>query len=325
MKGSGEGIVALGRAVDGGYVPLGPATPVPSPSFLALHPTQPVLYAVSEGAEQVHAFRYDEGGELTRLGEIGAAGKLVCHVAVAPDGAFLVVSCWGDGSVLLFELEADGALGRRHAAPASVDPSGERRQSRAHSCLMLGDGRMVTAEMGHDLLRLWSFTTERGLESEGAVALPYGCGPRHFAQSASGLVYVNTEYSGDVGVLAPLPGAPWLELRGMFGLAAGGVAPDDAAAEICLDPAQRQLYVSVRGSNRICTLALDAAGLPTPLAEFPCGGHWPRHHCFDGEQLVVALQLADALASFAPGPDGRLAGQPRLMATGSPTCLLPQR
>jgi 6-phosphogluconolactonase (cycloisomerase 2 family) len=292
---------------------------------LALHPTQPVLYAVSEGTEQVHAFRYDEGGTLTRLGQIGPAGVLVCHVAVAPDGSFLVASCWGDGSVLLFELDDDGALGRRHVAPASLDPSGEGRQSRAHSCLMLGDGRMVTADMGHDLLRLWSFTAGRGLESEGAVALPHGCGPRHFAQSAAGAVYVNTEYSGEVAVLSALPGAPWLELRGMFPLTAAGAAPDDAAAEICLDPSQQQLFVSVRGSNRICTLALDANGLPAPLAEFPCGGNWPRHHCFDGAHLVVALQLSDALASFAPDADGHLGGQPRLLGSGSPTCVLPQR
>ena len=158
MDGSGDGILALGRDAAGGYAPLARQPRSLRPRFLVLTRPGPVLYAVSEGAALVHAYRFDDAGEhQARSVEPGTASALVCHVAVAPDGTFLVVSCWGDGSVLLFELEADGSLGRRHAAPASEDPYGEDRQSRAHSCLMLGGGRFVTAEMGHDLLRCWSF------------------------------------------------------------------------------------------------------------------------------------------------------------------------
>jgi 6-phosphogluconolactonase (cycloisomerase 2 family) len=189
---------------------------------------------------------------------------------------------------------------------------------------MLGDGRIVTAEMGHDLLRFWNFSAERGLGPAGTVALPHGSGPRHFARAANGRVYVNTEYSGEVAALVPSTDG-WLELLGMFPASASGVQAGDAAAEICLDPSERHLYVGVRGSNRICKLALDGEGLPQPLEEFSCGGDWPRHHCFDGERLVVALERSDALATFTPGvEDGVL--QPRqLLATGSPTCLLPAR
>lgn len=328
MDGSGEGIVALGRDDAGGYVPLGPATPVSSPSFLALHPTQPVLYAVSEGAALVHAYRVDDAGSLSALGDAGTASSAVCHVAVAPDGAFLVVSCWGDGSVLVFELEDDGSLGRRHAAPASEDPYGENRQSRAHSCLMLGDGRFVTAEMGHDLLRCWSFGADRGLESRGSVTLAHGCGPRHFARSSAGAVYVNTEYSAEVVMLtepsAPVDrSGPWLELRDSFPVSAAGARAGDAAAEICLDPAEQRLYVGVRGSDVICRLALDADGVPSVLDEIPCGGTWPRHHCFDGDRLVVALERSHALATFALGPGGDPPQPPRLLSSGSPTCVLP--
>jgi 6-phosphogluconolactonase len=330
MDGSGEGIVALGRAADGNYAPLGPAAPVASPSFLALHPSQPVLYAVSEGAALVHAYRSDSSGALSTLGAAGIASQLACHVAVAPDGAFLVVSCWGDGSVLLFELEPDGSLGRRHAAPASEDPYGEDRQSRAHSCLMLGAGRFVTAEMGHDLLRCWSFSADRGLEPHGSVTLPHGCGPRHFARSSAGVVYVNTEYTAEVLMLTEASAVveasgPWLELRDSVPASAGGVRPGDAAAEICLDATELHLYVGVRGSDVICKLALDADGVPSPLEEFACGGAWPRHHCIDGDRLVVALEHSNALATFTLAADGSPTQPPQLLATGSPTCVLPHR
>lgn len=333
MDGRGEGIVALARAADGSYAPLGPATAVASPSFLALHPSQPVLYAVSEQAALVHAYRFDSSGALSRLGPAEIASSLACHVAVAPDGAFLVVSCWGDGSVLLFELEADGSLGRRHAAPASEDPYGEDRQSRAHACLMLGDGRMVTTDMGHDLLRSWRFGADHGLESRGTVTLAHGSGPRHFALSSTGIVYVNTEYSGEVIMLAP-PSAtkaataleqngPWLELRGSFPVSASGARPGDSVAEICLDPAEQHLYVGVRGSDVIGKLALDGDGVPSAFEEIPCGGAWPRHHCIDGDRLVVALERSHALATFTLAAGGSPAQPPQLLAAGSPTCVLP--
>jgi 6-phosphogluconolactonase (cycloisomerase 2 family) len=326
MKGSGTGILALALDGDGGYEPLGPATPVASPSFLALHPSQPVLYAVSEGAELVHAYRFNESGALTELGPAGTASELVCHVAVAPDGAFLVVSCWGDGAVLLFELADDGSLGRRHAAPASADPYGEARQSRAHSCLMLGGGRMVTTDMGHDLLRCWRFTDAHGLEAQGSVTLPHGCGPRHFAQSSAGVVYVNTEYSGEVLMLTQSGGAgTWFELRGSFPVSAGGMRPGDAAAEICLDQAEQHLYIGVRGSDVICRLALDADGAPSALDEIALPGAWPRHHCFEGDRLVVALEHSHALAGFGLDAGGNPEQPPRLLSSGSPTCVLPNR
>jgi 6-phosphogluconolactonase (cycloisomerase 2 family) len=328
MEGEGEGIVALRRDARGAYQQLGAATPVASPTFLALHPSQPVLYAVSEGAAQVGAYRYDADGALDASGPVGTAGAYACHVAVDSGGEFLVVSCWGDGAVLLFELEPDGSLGRRHSGVASRDPHGEDRQSRAHACLMLGGGRMVTSDIGHDVLRLWRFSRGSGFEPQGTAVLPHGSGPRHFARSSRGVVYVSTEYSIEVAMLVPAASGgsgPALELRGMFPVSATGAQPDDAGAEICLDADERHLFVGVRGSNRICMLDIGADGFPTPAAEADCGGVWPRHHCIDAGRLLVALERSSALASFALGADGTLVGPPVLLRTGSPSCVLPQR
>jgi 6-phosphogluconolactonase (cycloisomerase 2 family) len=328
MEGEGEGIVALRRNAHGAYEPIGSATPVESPSFLALHPSQPVLYAASEGAGQLRAYHWGADGALEARGPVGVAGACACHVAVDPGGEFLVVSCWGDGSVLLFELEADGSLGRRHSGVPSQDPHGEARQSRAHACLMLGGARMVTSDIGHDVLRFWRFSRESGLEPDGTAVLPRGSGPRHFARSSRGVVYVSTEYSIEVAMLVPagsVASGPALELQAMFPASATGAQPGDAGAEICLDAEERHLYVGVRGSNRICMLDLGADGSPTPAAEADCGGVWPRHHCIDAGRLVVALQRSSALASFALRADGTLAQPPMLVRTGSPSCVLPQR
>jgi 6-phosphogluconolactonase (cycloisomerase 2 family) len=137
---------------------------------------------------------------------------------------------------------------------------------------------------------------------------------------------VNTEYSAEVVMLTERSAeaaGPWLELRGSYPLSAKGARPGDAAAEICLDGGERHLYVGVRGSDVIARLVLDADGAPSPLDEIPCGGAWPRHHCIDGDRLVVALERSHALATFGLGPAGDPGQPPQLISSGSPTCVLP--
>ena len=274
MDGSGEGIVALGRDADGGYVPLGPATPVASPSFLALHPTRPVLYAVSEGAALGPRLPLRRrAASSARSVEPGTASSLVCHVAVAPDGAFLVVSCWGDGSVLLFELEADGSLGGRHAAPASEDPYGEDRQSRAHSCLMLGgwtlrhggDGPRPAALLE---LRRRSRARVPWQRDVGArmrpAALRAELGRRRLREhrvQRRGRDAHRTSAPGDAS-------GPWLELRGSFPVSAAGCTRRRRGRRDLPGPTPSGTCTSgVRGSDVICRLALDADGVPSALDE----------------------------------------------------------
>src|SRR4029453_5777815 len=67
--GEGEGIALLRRDPStGDLTRLGVAVRTPSPSFLAQHPTLPVLYAVNElDAGTVSAFAVGTDGTLTEL------------------------------------------------------------------------------------------------------------------------------------------------------------------------------------------------------------------------------------------------------------------
>lgn len=186
----------------------------------------------------------------------------------------------------------------------------------------------MTTDLGHDLLRFWQLSPGSGLAELGSVVLPLGSGPRHFARSSRGIVYVITEYSVEVAMLRPAPPAAGkvpLEFQGMFPVSSNGARPGDAAAEICVGADERHLYAGVRGSNRICTLRVGADGMPAPLEERDCGGVWPRHHCVDEGRLVVALERSSAIATFELSADGRLSGDPRRLQAGSPTCVLPHR
>ncbi|MCK6066301.1 MULTISPECIES: lactonase family protein [Microbacterium] len=113
-----------GALAGGPLAYTGTAAPAPSPSWVTAHPTLDVVYAALEGEGAVQAFRRVSEDRLAPMGAPVPAGVAACHVAVEPNGAFLLVSCWGDGRVVRVPLGADGALGDARVAPAAADPYG---------------------------------------------------------------------------------------------------------------------------------------------------------------------------------------------------------
>ncbi len=93
-----------------------------SPSWLTPHPSHDIVYAALEGAGAVQAYRRTGELSLRPLGAPVPVGDSVCHIAVAPDASALIASCWGDGRVVLVNLNAGGRPGAATIAPAAVDP-----------------------------------------------------------------------------------------------------------------------------------------------------------------------------------------------------------
>ncbi|CAN7539321.1 beta-propeller fold lactonase family protein [Pseudarthrobacter oxydans] len=326
--GRADGIGALAAKPDGSLERLGTAAKTDSPSFVAVHPTLPVVYAVAEQRKMVRAFRRSGDYGLEPLGDPQPAGEATCHVAVDRQGRFVTVTCWGDGQVLLFELDADGGMTGRLPAAPSVDPhaglgTGEPRQSRAHASLMLADGRIMTTDLGHDTLRVWNYVPGTGLVADHEVVLPFGSGPRHLVQHQNGNVFVVSEYSVEVFVVRPEAGVFELVFRGPA--TSGRSLPDDSGAEICLGFQGSYAYVGVRGSNIISVLKVGAGGTELiPVKDSPSGGNWPRHHLVRENWLHVAHERSDNVATFALDS---LSGCPgdivHNLQTPSPTALVP--
>lgn len=93
-----------------------------SPSWLSAHPTLDVVYAALEGAGTVQAFRRTGEASFAALGDAIEAGDSVCHVAIAPNGAFLIASCWADGRVVRMNVDAEGRPSTPTLRAAAVDP-----------------------------------------------------------------------------------------------------------------------------------------------------------------------------------------------------------
>lgn len=308
-----------------------------SPSWLAAHPFADVVYAALESDGNVQAFRRVGETTLEKLGSPVAAGAAVCHVAVSPDGRLLVASAWGDGTVTVIRLGADGALGASTVAPAEEAaptdstfgvgddilglPDARSHVSRAHQAVFLPGGTVATIDLGRDLVRMWSGTGS-GLRPSGEVALPIGTGPRHAIWHPSGHLYVLTEHSNEVFVLAPAPGGAW---RIVSGVPLLGGETSDAGAEIAVSRDGETVYAGLRGSDTVAVLRVRGAGetlMQTALVD--SGTRWPRHHLVIRDTLLVAGQHADEIVSLPLDERSGIPGRARWrVAVPSPSVLLP--
>lgn len=333
MEGPADGIGLL--AVDEGHGPTtlayrGAVAPAPSPSWLAQHPTLDVVYAALEGSGEVAAFARTGESALRPLGRPAAAGQYVCHLAVAPDGRFLVASCYGDGRVVRIGLDADGGLvpaARDRAAelraalfgedsdeasgegggdpaaavdpyasdPNRLDPNGDPRVSHAHAAAFLPDGRVATTDLGYDLVRIWR-PAASGLALDHEVVLPRGSGPRHMVVHPSGHLHVVTEYSCELFTLAADREGRW-GLIAATAVSAIATPGHDYPSELSRSRDGETLYAGVRGSNTIAALRVRGSGERVePLALADAGVDWPRHHLVHDGALLVAGQRSDEIS-----------------------------
>lgn len=348
------------------------ASPAPSPSWVAAHPSLDVVYAALEERGEVQAFRRTGQTSLAPIGAPIAAGASTCHIAVNPDGRSLLASCWGDGRVVRMPLNAEGVPGRGVVAPSGTDPyagegvampdpvvpdadyvaatralrdaagaefahlvpeaeplpeAGEdavARPSRAHQARFIPGGLIATTDLGWDCVRIWR-DDPAGLRPVQRVTLPRGSGPRHTVWHPSGHLYVLTELSREVFVLAPDAAGVWHVVGGAP--AALGSLDGDTSAELALSRDGAFLYAGIRGSDTIGVLQVRGAGETlAPLALVDSGIVKPRHHVVERDTLLVAGQGSNEVVALPLDIRTGIPGRVRhRTAVPAPTCLLPVR
>ncbi|ASW56396.1 lactonase family protein [Plantactinospora sp. KBS50] len=326
--GRGEGVAAARRDPETGLLDSVETVAVtPSPSFLARHPTLPVLYAVNELAEgTVTAWQIGDRTRLTELAVRDTGGDSPAHLAVAPDGRHLYAANYASGSVSVHPLDGDGVPAARSDLVVhdghGVDP---QRQERAHAHFVIPDGPAVlyAVDLGTDTVYRYELDPAAGrLLPRGRTHVRPGTGPRHLARRPDvERWYLSGELDGSVSVLAR-GGDGGLEVRDRVAASerSGHVQP----AEIAVSADGRHLYVSNRGVGTISVFALDGDGPPVHRAEVSSGGTWPRHFALAGDRLYVADERAHRVTCFAVSAETGVpapVGEP--LEVGSPTCVLP--
>lgn len=206
----------------------------------------------------------------------------------------------------------------------AIDDDAPPRTSRAHAAAFLPDGRVLTTDLGFDLVRVWRAGPGR-LVPDHDVTLPRGSGPRHLIVHPSGFVYVLTEYSAEVFVLGADRAGRW-RVRSSVP-AAALTLPDDAGAELAPSHDRAFLYAGLRGSDTIAVLrVVGDGGSLEPVALAESGVTWPRHHLVVRDTLLVAGQRSNDVVSLSLDIRTGVPGRVRQRASvPSPTRILRAR
>lgn len=314
LGGFSRGISAV-RVTEKGLQFAGVSAVTSSPSFLIHSMVPGVMYAVDEANGLVQAFhRKSKSTTLVAMGTQPTSGTRPCHLAATAE--WLYVANYGTGTVDVFPLGADGAIGplRQSLASSGSGPRPEQDGPHAHSTLAFGD-MAITADLGTDRVNVYRWV-DGEVKQEASLELPPGTGPRDLAVSpVAGKIFLLGELSGSVFVLG---GGRQLQV---MKAGSAGAHLGDHAAGLVIDPTGRFLYTVMRGSNRL--VAVDADTL-TPIADLPSGGDTPRGMCIVGNLLFVANQGSGTITAFQLNPQTgvpMMVGMPLFIDT--PTCLLP--
>jgi 6-phosphogluconolactonase len=318
---------------------LGLAAEIERPSFLALHPNQRFLYAVSELGNNglvngsITAFAIDpKSGKLRALNTVSSGGGGACHLVVDKTGNALVVANYGSGSVASFKVNTDGTLSGpvsllKHLG-SSVDP---KRQTgpHAHSVVLSPDQRYVLVpDLGLDQIRVYHLNAATATLSPNDppfVTTKAGSGPRHLAFSPDGKFAYSVHemgslvtvwsYAAEFGKLAELQTISTLP-------------PDfhgaNNSAEIEVDSGGSHVYASNRGNNSIAVFAIEDTGKLRVQQIVPTEGRTPRNFKIDptGHYLFAANQDTNNIVIFKIDTgSGTLTPTGQVVEVTSPVCL----
>ena len=307
-----------------------------NPSFLGIHPNKRWFYAVNELMEgQVSAFKVDPAsGSLRFLNQQPTDGSAPCYVCIDPSGKWLLIPNYGNGTLAVFPILADGRLGPHtdyiEHRGLGTDPS-RQENAHAHSVIFDPTGRFaLAADLGIDQILIYRLDAEKGKlipNTPPFTQLVKGAGPRHMAFNLNGKVmFVANELDSTVTAFH------WDAKKGtLTAFQTLSTLPKDftgksAVADIHLEPSGHFLYISNRGHNSLAVYKVSEEGALTFIECVSTGGNWPRNFAIlpPGNLILAANEHTGNAVTFRidketgkPVPTGWEYGVPQ------PVCVLP--
>jgi len=266
-----------------------------NPSFLARHPTLPVLYAVAASHDKggvVIAYKINpETGALTLLNRVSAGRTSGTYIAVTPDGRTVLTAHYSGGYLNSFPVHADGSLGESasHVQHTMTGTHPQQNAPHPHCIDASPDGRFAfVADLAAD--RIFRYKIGEGStlkDGKVAASVKSESGSRHLAFSSDGKrLYLINELGATV-VVYDYDAANGALTETQI---VSTVPPDFSgrrwASEIAVRPDGKFLYASNRADDEsIAAFAIDASTGKLSFVQRTGGLAQPR--------------------SFAVSPDGR--------------------
>ncbi|WP_153099077.1 lactonase family protein [Paraburkholderia hayleyella] len=319
-----------------------------NPSFLALHPSQRFLYAINEidryeglptGSAEAYAIDPNDG-HLTLLNRqpLSLSGTGPAHLAVSPDGRYLVVALYGGGAYNVLPVDVDGTLGKVSGIRKEISCAPDKAQQELpHPHMVLFDPtgtRVLAADLGSNRLTVFELADGK-LEVQARIATPPGSGPRHLVLHPSGhLLYVVNELGASVACYGyDAIGGRILEQRYRVSTVPKEFTGQKNAAALVIHPSGRYLYASNRklesehplADSVVVYLTHATSGALAPLQYWNEGLSFPRALTMapDGGHLYALSQKGDNILRLRIDPVSGLLDQPTQVAqVPKPVCLV---
>ena len=279
-----------------------------APSFVARHPTLPLLYAVEEaGPSALSVLAIGANEAASEVARVALQGAFGCHVLVGPEASALYISNYGTGELLVVRLNHEGlplADGPQQAwAHESSGPRTDRQESsHAHFACLSPDGKYVlVADLGSDEIRRYRLGAGGLLGDEGiAATLPAGSGPRHIAVRGE-LLYVVCELDHRLRTLRwDRPSATAAVIADQPTTLAPQRTGDttyDAHVALVAGHSGDVLLVSVRGVDVISVFDVAPEGELTYRCALDVG-YWPRYFAIVEDVVVVAVEKGHEVRAY---------------------------
>jgi len=306
-----------------------------NPSFLAISKQENFLYCVHGDTDQASAFSIGANGTLRYLNSQSTHGLNPAHLAISPDGDFLVVSNHYSGSVVVLPILDSGELGELCDQVMTQGPIGphriEQKGPKPHFNPFDPSGNLVVVpDKGLDRIFTYRFDSLSGKLLPTAwpsVATRKGAGPRHVAfHPGLPVVYSVNELDSTVATYRFNSESGELQPQQVLSALPDSFTGDSTAAEIEVDKAGRFLYASNRGSDSIACFSIDPqSGWLRFESATPTQGLTPRFFALspDGGCMYVANEDSDTIVVFSVDPTtGSLTPTGEVIETGSPVCMV---
>jgi 6-phosphogluconolactonase len=304
-----------------------------NPSFLAVDKTDRFLYSVHGDRSEVTAYAIDrKSGQLRVIGRQPTGGYNPIHLAFDASGKFLFVTNYGTDSIAVFPVKPDGTLGPYPTLTTVKGTLGphrtEQKNVRPHHNPLDRQGRFFyLPTKGADSVITYRLDARRCLAVySNEVAARPGAGPRHIDfHPRRALAYVINELDSTITTYRQDRANGQLTALQVVRSTPAEFTGYSTGAEIAVDRAGRNVYVSNRGHDSIGVFGIDPAkGTLSPRQWVPTKGTVARFFCFDPDQrfLYVANQGSHTIIAYRIARDGMLSPSPINVKVASPACIV---
>lgn len=335
-RGHGQGIYSY-RITRGSWEPAA-VTPAVNPGYLALHPEHRILYAAHGDQDYLTAYSYGTDGHLEELDRVSSGGTNPAHIAVDPNGHWLLVANHSSGSVTVLAIDPRGRLGvevsridfRGEPGPHRTDQLG----SKPHQVVFAPDGHHVAIpDKGLDRVHWCALDPGSGrLTLMDSLAAQEMSGPRHAAFSPAGALYVANELNNTVACYLPGGASGGLRLAQVLPTMADTDTRASRAAEILFSADGASVLVSNRsgagdhtdggpGDDTLARFPLRDGHLLGAPAFYTSGGIRPRFATLEpGGRVLVANEKSDSITAL--NLDAAAANPQVIADVASPVCIV---